>query len=153
MSKWKKAILVVLLGGLSYLTLGLGVAMPFWGGRCMPTTLRAQTHTDFTMPGTKWIPRRFTCFCLPTKGPKVLWYSAGTEFVNLPSGELAPKPIPKPGEWQFSVVQMRPSLPFYWPYWAWTSGTGMHYRAGVRWDDVDKFYVFPSLARHQLDRK
>jgi len=35
---------------------------------------------------------------------------------------------------------------FSLPYLAWTTEGGTHLRFGARWDDVDQYYTFPSIA-------
>jgi hypothetical protein len=60
---------------------------------------------------------------------------------------IGPKPIPKPGEWQFSVVQVRAEIPIWFlPYFAYTTRQGSHFSIGCRWDDTDHYYIFPRIA-------
>jgi len=60
---------------------------------------------------------------------------------------FGPKPIPGPGEWQFSVVQVRPEIPLWFlPYFAYTTKEGDHFSIGCRWDDTDHYYIFPRVA-------
>ena len=150
MIRLKKIARWILLGGFIYTFLAMGVAMPYWGGACMREPLKYQRHEDHTMPGTKWLPRWTTCFCLPTPGPQAIAHSQGTEFVGVANGQVSPKPIPRPGEWHVAVVQVRPSWPFYLPYLAYTTLAGWHMRFGVRWDNIDRYYV-PSVALHYLE--
>lgn len=147
MVKVKQIMRWVLRFGLIYFLLSVLTALPYWGGDCMREELKYQRHEDHTPPWTKWIPCWATCFCLPTEGPRALLYSHGTEFVRMPSGGLAPKPIPQPGEWHVAAVKT--VGPFFLPYVAYTTSTGWHMRLGMRWDDVDHFYI-PSAALHRL---
>lgn len=54
-----------------------------------------------------------------------------------------PKPITQPGSWQFSYFPLGPW--FAW-YFAFTTKGGIHFRIGARWDDVDDYVEFPSIA-------
>ena len=58
--------------------------------------------------------------------------------------EYAPKPIPRPGEWQLSIVPAKiMGLRFCLPYFAITTKSGRHFRIGLGrlsddFDDVEK---------------
>jgi hypothetical protein len=68
-------------------------------------------------------------------------------FPTLDHSAFGPKPIPEPGEWQFSVVQVRPEIPLWFlPYFAYTTKEGDHFSIGCRWDDTDHYYIFPRVA-------
>ena len=55
-------------------------------------------------------------------------------------------PLPQRGEWQLSLVQERKGWPIYVPYFAFTTKGGWHFRVGCRWDTVDHYYTYPTLA-------
>ena len=58
-----------------------------------------------------------------------------------------PKPINPPGTWQFSIY---PSSPWWAKPIAWYVGvtlkSGRHFRVGARFDDVDGYVQWPSIA-------
>ena len=48
-----------------------------------------------------------------------------------------PKPIPPAGRWHFTI----------WPlYFGMTTHSGWHFRLGVRYDDIDGYYSWPSVT-------
>lgn len=116
------------------------------------------SHDDY-VPGLEWIPRTWTSFSIETP-PRLLFGNQRYwgNFYNgqrlsdspIPSPVWGPKPIPRPGEWQFSLVPISISN---WgiivlPYFAFKTKSGLHFRMGARWSDDEGFnYVtFPSLA-------
>lgn len=55
-----------------------------------------------------------------------------------------PRPIGEPGSWQFSFF---PQGPWFAMYLAFTlPWINLHFRIGARWDDVDDYVEFPSIA-------
>lgn len=101
---------------------------------CLPEHIKNGKHTDYPWP-LKWVPRRWTSFCWPV--PKKL---AGNQILTIYKAKdgsvfAAPKPIPRPGEWQFS-------RPFYV---AFTTKSRWSFRLGARWDDVDFYTTFPAF--------
>ncbi len=84
---------------------------------CLPDNLKGKKHEDWPWPFSL-IPRDWTAFCGPA-----------------PSDPNY-KPVPSPGKTSSTV----------WPpYFATTTQDGWHFRIGARWDDVDKYYEFPSF--------
>lgn len=80
-------------------------------------------HTDWIFPFSL-IPRSWTAWESDTP-PRKLCGNAKTV-----------KPIPDSGEWLLS-----------WPlYFAFQTKGGIHGRIGIRWDDVDHYYQFPSFT-------
>lgn len=127
---------------------------------CLPERIRVGIHTDYTIAVTQRIPRNVTSFCLcDVAAPQALISSNGTVFVcpfkpgstNVRTySEGSPMPIPVPGEWHVAVMKIREDIPWYVPYVTFTTNQGWHFRLGIRWDDVDNYYVFPSAAWHRL---
>ena len=99
---------------------------------CLPEHIAKGLHTDYLWPFSL-IPRRWTSFCWRQPPQKLLGNQELTRFDKF--DEEAPKPIPKPGQWQIS-----------WPlYFAFTTKSGWSFRIGARWDDVDFYYTFPAF--------
>jgi len=65
-------------------------------------------------------------------------------------GVMHPKPITAPGTWQISKF---PDGPWYAWYFAFTTKGGTHFRIGARWDDVDSYTEFPSIAIKRVPLK
>jgi len=129
-----------------YIFLTYFLALTEMCGMCLPLNRRGQAHTDYTLPFLRWIPRKATAFRFVE--PPITLAASGSHKVSVAeNGLVGLRPIPEFGEWQFSAVQVRPGLPFYLFYFACTTSDHVHYRIGARWDDVDHFYVFPSIAR------
>ena len=114
------------------------------GNRCLPEWLRGKTHDDYYLTWTRWIPRSATSWCIKAPPIQLLGNQEGEALAA--DGTIGPKPIPRPGEWQLSIVQIKKGWPFFLPYFAWTTEQGTHFRLGARWDDVDQYYTFPSIA-------
>lgn len=110
----------------------------------LPENLRGKRHTDYPW-GLRWIPREWTAF---DWGVPRLVYGGTNSWA--PTGSIpmqAPKPINPPGGWQLSRFEDGPW--FAW-YFAFTTKKGIHYRIGARWDDVDNYVEFPTIARKVL---
>ncbi len=83
-------------------------------------------HSDWMFPFC-YIPRRWTAW-ESTRFPIRL-------LGNTPIGPKGPKPIPERGYWHVS-----------WPpYFAFQTRSGWHGRIGVRFDNIDDYYQFPSF--------
>ena len=114
------------------------------GDRCLPSQLQGEVHKDFYFSWTRWIPRSATSWCMDKAPVQLLGNQQAKAMAR--NGAPGPKPIPGPGEWQFSAVQLKDGWPLYLPYFAFTTKSGTHVRIGCRWDDVDHYYTFPSFA-------
>ncbi len=104
-----------------------------------------------------WIPRGWTAFKwgLPKqvlgnqKDVKLIpaGYQGKTEAgVEIIIDAWPPKPIGEPGSWQLSRF---PDGPWFAWYFACTMKSGWHFRIGARWDDVDNYVQFPTVARRK----
>jgi hypothetical protein len=143
----KKLLVRTLQCCVGYVCVGVLLLTLYQGDECLPQRLKKRLHDDYSLAAFQSLPRSTTCFCLK-KPPRLLLGSA--DMAKTPGGLWGPKPIPKPGQWQVSVVPIWG--PFYLPYVAHTSKRAMHFSAGVRWDDVDNYYVAPRLAWHGVDQ-
>jgi len=138
----------------SYFVLGYLVA--FFDGNCVPFHKMDDVHCDYYFRVAKYIPWGWTTRCLVQPPIMIAGNSRSTGWTA--NGRLGPKPIPEPGEWQLSVIQVKEGWPLYLPYFAVTFSGGMHFRIGTRWDDVDGYYVVAStsikdmLADHATDK-
>lgn len=111
----------------------------------LPLHLRGTTHADFPW-GLRWIPRAWTSYAWGS--PTILWGNVPRdEYVLSPDGYWSPKPITSPGTWQISLFPAAPA-PLRWLplYLAFTTAGGRHFRIGARWDDVDNYVTFPTIA-------
>ncbi|MBI4459997.1 MAG: hypothetical protein HY648_08060 [Acidobacteria bacterium] len=145
MRRWQAALSIAGLGYL--LSVYLAAALPGGPGigkECLPEWLRDKAHDDYYVSWTRWIPRSATSWCL--EHPPIQILGNQRQRAAAKDGTLGPKPIPLPGRWQVSVVQIKKGWPLFLPYIAWTSKGGTHFRLGARWDDVDHYYTFPSIA-------
>jgi len=120
------------------------------GGSCIPDHIRDKYHDDYYFKFMHIIPRKYTFGCF-TEPPVMLfgnqnyWSLAKNDFVG-------PRPIPRPGEWQFSVILIEiKNMKLYLPYFAFTTSSGWHARIGCKWDDVDGYFVFFSIAFKRID--
>jgi hypothetical protein len=108
--------------------------------------VRSKRHADYPW-GLRWIPRGWTAF---------KWGAPRQVLGNQKHGTLAsypgwdPKPIGEPGTWQLSRF---PDGPWYAWYFAFTTKGGTHFRIGARWDDVDSYTEFPSIAIKRVPLK
>ena len=115
-------------------------------------------HDDF-WPGFRWIPRNWTSFRLRQAPNQILgnqsyWqnFYTGEVVKDIPykaDYQLGPKPIPRRGEWQLSLVPVEfGAWTLKLPYFAFKSRSGWHFRVGARWSDdhPHNYVTFPSLA-------
>ncbi len=102
----------------------------------LPEHLRDRPHEDYPW-GLRWIPRAWTAFKWGAP-----WMVAGTQRCGFNN---VVKPIGPPGTWQISKFYDSPfkSIPIYF---AFTTKRGIHFRIGARWDDVDSYVEWPSIA-------
>jgi len=110
----------------------------------LPEHLKDRVHNDYYIKSTQWIPRRWT-FRKLVEPPVMILGSANHTQSQTADGGYGPSPLPLVGQWQVSAIQVKKGWPFYLPYIALT-GTRYHFRAGVRWDNVDNYYVLNSIA-------
>ncbi len=115
-----------------------------FGDRCLPAWLQGKSHNDYYFSWTQWIPRSATSWCIAQAPILLLGNQKGRARAQ--DGRIGPKPVPEPGEWQVSMVRLKRDWPLFLPYIAWTKKDGTHFRFGARWDDVDHYYTFPSIA-------
>lgn len=113
-------------------------------------------HTDWPWPFSL-IPRRRTAFGWGkpemVKGnlrPQDFIYTHQLSWTDPLAYRhiFAPKPITSPGTWQLSHF---PEGPWFAWYFAWSGkrkvdGMFRHFRIGARWDDVDGYVNWPSIA-------
>jgi hypothetical protein len=117
-------------------------------GGCLPGYLRERTRDDYSylFKLFRWVPWTWTSWCF-VEPPRMILGNQKGRYPTRDHSATGPKPIPEPGEWQLSVVQVRPEIPLWFlPYFAWTTKKGNHFSAGCRWDDIDHYYVFPRIA-------
>lgn len=115
-------------------------------------TVLDKKHNDWPWPFSL-IPRRWTAFKwgvpLLVKGKNI----SPRDLVFVPDARaIAPKPITSPGSWQLSRF---PDGPRWAWYFAWSGrrkadGRFRHFRIGARWDDVDGYVQFPSVATRRF---
>ena len=112
----------------------------------LPLHLREREHWDYPWP-FRWIPRGWTSFGW---GQPVMVWGNQVEFEK-----GSPKPIGEARSFQVSRYPALP-LPFKWIplYVAVTTPGGTHLRLGARWDDVDDYVQFPSVAiKRQIGKR
>jgi hypothetical protein len=154
--KLRKILRILLISFAAYaaatLIVALSVNEALMSKDCLPDSFGARPHDDYTigrwkLPLISRIPWNLTAWCFVE--PPI--YIAGNQksFYEH-NGHRGLKPIPAPGEWQLSLVRVREGLPFFLPYFAFTMHSGNHFRAGCRLDDVDFYYVFPSISLKRL---
>jgi hypothetical protein len=104
----------------------------------LPPSLQGKLHWDWPWPFSK-IPRGWTAF--KWGKPKLL---AGNQLTERAG---APAPIGEPESWQVSRYPDAPGILKYLPlYAAVTLPNGRHFRVGARYDDVDDYVQFPTVA-------
>ncbi len=113
----------------------------------LPPNLRGKRHDDYPA-GLRWIPRGWTAFAWGE--PSFVVGDIGPTDMIVPRRHTAgsgwswsPRPITSPDTWQLSRF---PAGPWYAFYFAFTSIDGVHFRLGARWDDVDGYVEFPTIA-------
>lgn len=147
--KVRKYLLIFVVTFFVYQVAGYFLAYAQTGPGCMPDHLKGQLHTDYSIPAFQSVPRG-TMYASLVQPPILLAGSSGYPTEAATNGEHGPKPIPGPGQWQLSTIQVKKGWPFYLFYVAYTTKNGSHFRLGTRWDDVDKFYVIWSAAWHRV---
>jgi len=117
----------------------------------LPPHLRGLRHGDFP-PGLRWVPRGWTAWNWG-EPRKII----GTQQREEPWG--VPAPIGEPASWQVSIY---PDAPWWaWPVawyvaFSWKAGADgwfRHFRAGARYDSVDSYAVWPSIATRRFPVK
>lgn len=108
------------------------------GRRHLPSHLQKREHDDY--PAVfRWMPRSWTSFGWGR--PQLLVGNQNTWY------EGAPKPVGEKGTFQISrYPDLPPPLCWLPLYFAVTTPNGIHLRLGARWDDVDAYVQFPSIA-------
>ena len=141
---------LILAGG--YVGTTLAVALTVNEGlscnKCLPDYLKNRTRDDYSylFKPFRWVPWTWTSWCF-AEPPIMLLGNQKGRFATRDRSAMGPKPIPEPGEWQFSVVQVRAGIPVWFlPYFACTTQRGNHFSIGCRWDDTDHYYIFPRIA-------
>jgi len=132
----------------STLLVALTVNVRLSAKECLPEYLKNRTRSDYShlFRPFRWVPWTWTSWCFAEPPIMILGNQRG-RFLTRDRSALGPKPIPEPGEWQFSVVEVRDGVPIWFlPYFACTTRSGSHFSIGCRWDDSDHYYVFPRIA-------
>ena len=141
--RWIKKISIATIAAVvAYFSLGLVVLSfeKFEKRTCLPEKLQDQLHKDYPR-GLQWISRRATSWCMVQPPTMVLGNQTNYSSTE---GSSGPEAIPNRGQWQFSFVRVKKGIPLFLPYFAVTTTSGWHGRAGCRWDQLDKYYSFPS---------
>lgn len=114
-------------------------------GRNLPRHLRDREHWDYPL-AFQWVPRSWTSFGWGR--PKMI---LGNQVHFMRD---SPKPIGEKASFQVSRYPDLP-IPLCWLplYVAFTTRDGVHFRLGARWDDVDSYTQFPSIAVKKLRDK
>src|SRR5215471_6690100 len=112
---------------------------PFQSKQLIHMRQGSGAHSDWIWP-LRYVPRRWTIVCgnppQKTLGTTPLRTAQfhGLQF-------RYPQPIPPPGYWHFTT----------WPiYFGISTRSGWHFRIGVRYDDIDGYYTWPSLTIKRL---
>jgi len=116
------------------------------GKACVPEHLANRPHDDWYF--FQSTSRGVNFFC--AEEPPILVLGSSGQTVSF-DGITGPTPVPPIGAWQLTLVQVRKSWPFYLPYAA-LSTPDRRYCAGLRWDNVDHYFVL-SLAGHRQTSK
>lgn len=132
---------------------GIEVIKKYGGAHCLPESVRWKDHDDYYFGFLQHIPRRATCFCgvpPPTqRGGNQDYWGVDDE------GRSYPMPIPRPGEFQHSVVEIK-DMNTVLHYYAinlprsWLLPHGLHLRIGWRYDNIDGFYTW-SISRKTIE--
>jgi hypothetical protein len=106
---------------------------------------KSTKHWDWPWP-FKYIPRGWTAF---------KWGLPTMKWCHIPDGKdwyidtaFHPKPITSPGTWQISRFPNGPWFAWYFAYSGRRGPDGKyrHFRIGARWDNVDNYVEFPTIA-------
>lgn len=122
-----------------------GLFKLFPSKRSLPEHLRHRPHEDYPM-AFRWIPRWLTAFS---------WGRPSLMVGNQDNAyEGSPKPIGERGSFQISrYPDLPPPLCWLPLYFAFTTHDGLHMRLGARWDDIDAYTQFPSIAWKRVKHK
>lgn len=101
----------------------------------LPPGLKRKKHTDYP-PGLRWVPRGWTAWR----------WGEPIQIVGSWFGGEHPKPITEPGTWQLSFFPRAAWWSLWGLYFEFTTAGGLHFRIGARWDDVDDYVEWPSVA-------
>lgn len=110
----------------------------------LPRHLQGRRHWDYPWPFHA-LPRAWTTYD---------WGEPEMLIGNQERKENGrPKPIGESGSFQLSRYPQLP-LPLSWLplYMAFTTRGGTHFRMGARWDDVDAYTQFPSIAIKRMNK-
>jgi hypothetical protein len=113
---------------------------PLQSKRLIHVRQGSRAHSDWIWP-LRYVPRRWTIVCgnppEKTLGTTPL---RAAQFHGLQF--RYPQPIPPRGYWHFTA----------WPiYFGMSTRSGWHFRIGVRYDDIDGYYTWPSLTIKRLN--
>jgi hypothetical protein len=113
---------------------------PFQSKRPMQVRQVPRTHSDWIWP-LQYVPRRWTIVC--GNPPQKTFGTTPLRRMQFHGAQFAyPQPIPPPGHWHFTT----------WPiYFGMSTRSGWHFRIGVRYDDIDGYYTWPSLTIKRLN--
>jgi hypothetical protein len=97
------------------------------------------THSDWIWP-FRYVPRRWTILC--GNPPQKALGTTPLRTAQFHGLQVRyPQPIPPPGHWHFTT----------WPiYFGMSTRSGWHFRIGVRYDDIDGYYTWPSFTLKRL---
>ena len=136
----RKLVLLLFCVILFYALYVAPIFLEYRGANCFsPDDPRRESyHTDYIW-GLRWVKWKDTTFCKispPVQDFGSQDYHSGDDCKN------PPKPIPLPGQWQFSHTTVKTK---YWNvrlyYFALTTTNRYHGRIGWRWDDLGNFFV------------
>ncbi len=112
----------------------------------LPPHLRHRPHEDWPWLFKK-VPRAWTAFSWGR--PRLVAGNLWPVDFDMPRvGLPAPMPITSRRTWQVSRF---PDGPWWAWYFAFTLPNGWHVRLGARWDDVDRYVEWPSVAIRRPD--
>lgn len=121
------------------------------GNEVLPDNLKNKNHWDFPK-FLQWIPRAWTAFDLGVPRQIIGSQDKLDARIDKKTRKVGPAPVGKPNSWQLSRFPDLPK-PFCWIplYFAWSGSKGkdgryLHFRIGARFDNVDSYSEFPSIA-------
>jgi hypothetical protein len=118
------------------------------GDDALPDNLKGTKHWDYPK-FLRWIPRAWTSYAWGA--PKKI-VGDQKETRKGKEGNSGPAPIGERGSWQVSRFPGAPGPLKYLPlYVAFTTKSGRHFRIGARWDDVDNYVTFPTVASRKYE--